>query len=80
MLHGNYRALPWLISITPEARKEDAFQESVCSFMELIFFYHKVDRAEETLENPRFYESLSCKSVLKHQAVLCLMYFPLGLE
>lgn len=52
----------------------------MCSLMELIFFYYKVSRIEETLENPRFYESLSCKSVLQNQAVLCLMYFPLGLE
>lgn len=64
----------------PKAENRKHFQESTCSFMKLIFFYHKIDRAEDTLENPRFYESLSCKSVLKNQAVLCLMYFPLGHE
>ena len=48
--------------------------------MEPVPVYHKVDGAEEKSENPRFYESLTCKSVLKNQAVLCLMYSPLGLE
>ena len=47
--------------------------------MQPASFYHNVDGMEEILENPRFYESPSCKSVLKNQAVLRLIYFPLGL-
>lgn len=47
--------------------------------METIPFYYKVGRVKKKLENLDFM-SLSCKSVLKNQAVLCLMQFPLELE